>query len=122
MPAVMLVGQGLAETLVDAIRAVTVTARVTTAANVVLWTGAISAVDSSETDGLFSISTASAAASATGTPAKVKFYDGSSNYAWQTTIGNGGGFAFQFTGDLTSGNSYNFTSSQVGYTITAENG
>lgn len=120
MAATILVGQTLAETLVDAIKAVTVTAKITTSANALLWTGTVSVVDSSATDGLFTLSTASAAATATGTPAKVKFYDGSDVYHWQTTIGNGGGFGFQFTGDITSGNSYNFATSTLAYTITTE--
>lgn len=122
MPATMLPGVTLAESLIDAVKAVTVTARVTTAANTVLWQGTITTTDTTETDGAISIVTDSVAASGTGTPAKVKFYDGSGNYSWQTTIGNGAGFGFQFTGDITSGNNYSFTSSPIGYAITAENG
>jgi hypothetical protein len=120
MPATILVSTALAEVLSDAIKDATVTATITTSANAVLWTGTVSKTDTA-TDGSFTITTAAAAATATGTPAQVKFYDGSSVYQWKTTIGNGSNFGFQFTGDITSGNSYQFTSTPIAYTTTAEN-
>lgn len=122
MAAAMLVGQGLAESLVDAVKAVTATAKITTSANSVLWTGTVSISDTSETDGSISITTAAAAATATGTPAKVKFYNGSDAYQWQTTIGTGGSVGFVFAGDITSGNSYQFAATSIAFAITAENG
>lgn len=121
MPAPMAVGTSLGEALIDTIKAVTVTARITTAANAVLWTGTVIVSDVSETDAAISISTAAVVATDSGTPTKVKFYNGSDAYQWQTTIGSGAGFAFDFTGNIVSGNSYNFSASSIGFTITPEN-
>ena len=121
MSAVILVSQTIAEELADVVKNGTVTARVTTSANAVLWEGTANIVDSSETDGSFTISTDVAAATATGTPAKVKFYNGSNAYRWQTTIGTGGSTGFSFAGDIIQGNNYQFTSSPLTFPITAEN-
>lgn len=116
----MQLGIALAEALADTVKTATSTARVTTASNVLLWSGAVQTVDVA-VDGGFILQTVFEPAVANGTPAKVKFYDSNNIYQWQTTIGNGPTFDFQFTGNIESGRSYNFTSSSVSFPSSTEN-